>query len=72
MKPQIIATVEPGEIPGEEPVYSCMDCGGFGSAAEKVQHHPTCEPGSAAKWEKFYEDANAEEALDLNEEEIPS
>ena len=47
---------------GEE-VLQCTNCGAHTLTGKKsdIKHHKTCTPGEARKWEKFYEQANAEE-----------
>lgn len=42
-------------------VWQCNDCGAYADKKENIQHHSTCVPGEAKKWEEFYS-ANNEEA----------
>jgi len=38
----------------------CNNCGAFADSPEKIEHHKTCTPGEAKKWEKFYSRSNEE------------
>lgn len=51
-------------------IHQCDNCGAYAPKAENIKHHATCTPGEAKKWEKFYEEANAEEEQYNKEEEI--
>jgi rubrerythrin len=42
-------------------VWQCNDCGAYADKKENIQHHPTCVPGEAKKWEEFYDAANRED-----------
>lgn len=35
-------------------VHQCLDCGAHADSPTEIKHHTSCEPGSAAKWEKYY------------------
>lgn len=43
--------------------WQCINCGAYAETIDKIQHADNCKPGEARKWEKFYEDANAEEEV---------
>lgn len=42
-------------------IWQCVNCGAHASAIDKIAHFAGCEPGEAAKWEKFYEYAEEED-----------
>jgi len=35
-------------------VHVCDDCGAFAEKVEDIEHHATCKPGEAKRWEDFY------------------
>ena len=39
---------------------TCLDCGATADIADAVVHYPTCKPGEAIRWEKFYEQTDEE------------
>jgi len=36
----------------------CVDCGAYAEVDTLLNHHVSCNPGDAKKWEEFYEKAN--------------
>jgi hypothetical protein len=50
-------------------MYVCNNCGAHALLEDEIQHHPTCTPGEAKRWEEFYEKANDEEEAFYKEEE---
>jgi hypothetical protein len=50
-------------------MYVCNNCGAHALQEKDIEHHPTCVPGEAKKWEEFYEKANEEEIAFYKEED---
>ncbi len=42
------------EVDEEEGIVVCDDCGAYTTPGHELieEHHPTCVPGGAKKWEK--------------------
>lgn len=50
------------KLEDDDSVFVCDNCGAYASRAEDIIHYGSCTPGEAKKWERFYEEANEEEA----------
>ena len=44
-----------------EGYVNCNNCGASALKNTPLEHHDTCRPGEAAKWERYYEEAEPEE-----------
>lgn len=50
---QYTQVVHPDENSGVA-IWSCNDCGAYGSDTSAIQHHATCVPGESDKWGEHY------------------
>jgi hypothetical protein len=47
-----------------EQLWMCNDCGSSAIGTRQIRHFPSCEAGSARRWEKYYKDPEIDDYTD--------